>query len=990
MKKTTKQLNTNTFFSGIKQVIINLSSVLTYLLLAVMLMSIQSELWAESKDNITLAVVGPMSGKSKSKGEAMLEGMQMCVDEVNADGGVAGKMVELIIYDDQNNRKKAEKRAQDIINDNKALIVLGHRASSTSVAAGKIYQKNKIPAITGTATADNITENNDWYFSAIFNNSRQGKQIAFYMKEILKHDTVSIISDEDDYGYSLHKSFKNSAEGVGLTILDEWSFNLDDGNIKQKAKQIVEQLSQNGNKGAVFMATHDVETVYFVKEMKDRGLDYLVVGGASVGKQSFSKRFKKFPLEKSNPGYYSDGIYASTYFIYDVAGKEAQQFRHRFQQKYKKDPGAQSASSYDVAAIAIDAIKNAELDLSDIHKSRQKIRDHLASKNSVTEAFSGVSGKIFFDKNGTAYKSVPMAVFNRQKLISAPIQLNQITNYKRISNIRNQFDDALPGNLPVGLMLLDDMYMQQSKVVYTGVKINEIKDFDEKALTYTLDFYLWFRFQGELDIQNLEFLNADEPIDFNKPLKQEKSGQLTYRLYRLKGRFKADFIPGLFAYHQHLLGVSFHHRELSMEKLVFVGDVLNMGTADGESLLEQMRQAQVMGSVSDWSMNNILFYQDIVKGQTLGSIESVKDNQNTVDFSKFNLGVTIKKNEFTLRGLMPIQISIVLAIICFIALIVPNFMKRLKINMIFPKTVWLYHVVIYVLMLMSLEILGIHFLLNIADNYYLNLTTKVFDILWWWVPGILFCSAIGVFIWNPLEKKTNRIVPGMVRGFVTFIIYILLILAIIAFVFDQKITSLLATSGVIAMIIGLAIQINISNIFSGIVINIELPFRIKDWVKIGSFDEGEVVDITWRSTRVKTRHETILCIPNSVASESTIQNFDYPTNITKLWFTIHIDPRHPYKEVEKILYKAAIAAEGVLNDPAPIGTFQKFTEWSGAYWMIYYIDNYGRKLVSTWNLWKQVNLHLERAGMKPLTRRQDIQIFSGKEEQLPGLPIELE
>jgi branched-chain amino acid transport system substrate-binding protein len=116
------------------------------------------------------------------------------------------------------------------------------------------------------------------------------------------------------------------------------------------------------------------------------------------------------------------------------------------------------------------------------------------------------------------------------------------------------------------------------------------------------------------------------------------------------------------------------------------------------------------------------------------------------------------------------------------------------------------------------------------------------------------------------------------------------------------------------MIIGLAIQVNISNVFSGIAINLERPFRVGDWVKIGTLDEGKVIDITWRTTRIQTRNMIILSIPNSKASESPIQNFGSKEDITEFWFTIHIDPNVNTKRVQKILLDALLSAEGVLKN----------------------------------------------------------------------------
>jgi len=128
-------------------------------------------------------------------------------------------------------------------------------------------------------------------------------------------------------------------------------------------------------------------------------------------------------------------------------------------------------------------------------------------------------------------------------------------------------------------------------------------------------------------------------------------------------------------------------------------------------------------------------------------------------------------------------------------------------------------------------------------------------------------------------------------------------------VFEKPITSLLATSGVVTIVIGLAIQMNLSNIFSGIALNIDRSLRIGDWVKIGDFDEGKVVNINWRVTQIKTRRDYILSIPNSTISTSNIHNFSYPDAQYWLLVRVPIEHQHDPRKVEEILLKAVLSVE---------------------------------------------------------------------------------
>ena len=125
------------------------------------------------KKVVYIAVAGPFSGEYKQEGENMLQGIRLYLDKVKQTGELPDMRIELLLEDDQDESAGAERAAEKIAQDNKALVVLGHSYSSTSVAAGKIYRKYEIPAITASATAENVTLNNPWYFRVIPNNAFQ-------------------------------------------------------------------------------------------------------------------------------------------------------------------------------------------------------------------------------------------------------------------------------------------------------------------------------------------------------------------------------------------------------------------------------------------------------------------------------------------------------------------------------------------------------------------------------------------------------------------------------------------------------------------------------------------------------------------------------------------------------------------------------------------------------------------------------------------------
>jgi hypothetical protein len=138
--------------------------------------------------------------------------------------------------------------------------------------------------------------------------------------------------------------------------------------------------------------------------------------------------------------------------------------------------------------------------------------------------------------------------------------------------------------------------------------------------------------------------------------------------------------------------------------------------------------------------------------------------------------------------------------------------------------------------------------------------------------AFLLIHVIEILLWRRMEKKAGQSIPNLVRGMVAFIIYTIAFFMIVAFVFGKTLTGLLATSGVLAMVIGLAIQMNISNIFSGLAINLERPFKIGDIVKIDGH-LGKVENMNWRTTRIRSVWNWSVTIPNHQAAETIILNY---------------------------------------------------------------------------------------------------------------------
>ncbi|MBF0398129.1 MAG: ABC transporter substrate-binding protein, partial [Desulfobacterales bacterium] len=584
------------------------------------------------KKDYYIAVAGPMSGQRKYDGEAMLKGINLCLDEINKKGGINGRKILARIFDDKGQTRIAMNIASQISEDKDILLTLGHFDSSTSYSAGSIYRKTGVPAITASATAVEVTRENDFYFRVITNNAFEGSFIANYLKTLGKQ-SATIIYNKDTYGTSLVESFEKTAKTIGIAVKKKWGFDSESETINEDMSKIITELRAISEPGMLFLAVHGNEAPKIIKSLKFSGADFSIFGPDSFATVSFISGFKEFPEEQTKPGYYTDGIYCASPFMAEIANEKAQKFRKLYMQKYLEEPLWPSACYYDAALVAVEAIKSSDIGNSDqIRKSRREIRTSLANMYRQEDALIGVTGPIYFDKNGDVNRPMAVGEYKKQTFMPAYLQ------YQLIPDPPDS-EVTLKKVLKGDIFVIEGKNMHKYKVVYTGIDVNEIFNLDIKKSTYSMDFYIWFRFEGELDDKDINFVNAASPIDIGKPIFEEQKDGITLRAYRVKGNFKGNFDFSSYPFDKHNLEIKFHHKKDTREQLIYVVDILALP----DSVLKAKHHEIDFKSSVEWKIIDKFYYQDIkTDNSTRGKLDSLNE-QNKYSYSMFNLSILIKK-----------------------------------------------------------------------------------------------------------------------------------------------------------------------------------------------------------------------------------------------------------------------------------------------------------------------------------------------------------
>lgn len=233
----------------------------------------------------------------------------------------------------------------------------------------------------------------------------------------------------------------------------------------------------------------------------------------------------------------------------------------------------------------------------------------------------------------------------------------------------------------------------------------------------------------------------------------------------------------------------------------------------------------------------------------------------------------------------------------------------------------------------ALDILNESLLRNIVALSNIDIKPDLYlrniRIAYWYTPTfILMLILKNEFIdRNDLDNVTK--IPNIIYIVVQVFIFCVPTLLVLSQVFGFELTGILATSGLITAIVGFALQPNLSNIFSGIFVNIEQPFKPHDWITIGD-QTGKVIDVSWRSTRLRSFQNTEITIPNETVAKSIVTNWDRPDKedmsegfhiFTTLSFHPHHDPAH----IGELLFDALKKVRPVDGRPELDLQWVKFT-----------------------------------------------------------------
>jgi small-conductance mechanosensitive channel/CRP-like cAMP-binding protein len=188
------------------------------------------------------------------------------------------------------------------------------------------------------------------------------------------------------------------------------------------------------------------------------------------------------------------------------------------------------------------------------------------------------------------------------------------------------------------------------------------------------------------------------------------------------------------------------------------------------------------------------------------------------------------------------------------------------------------------------------------------------------------------------QKRKGREAPALLHILISVIIYPALLLLILSQILNKDVTGVLATSAVVSVIIGLALQDTLGNFFAGISLHIEQPYHIGDWIKVENW-QGKVIEATWRTTKLRTNNNTVIILPNSRIARDPLEIFTYG-NLNRRTMIFPGPYGEPPEKVIPLVREAVRTTPNVSPERMPVVRIAGFGNSNIDYEILYWVIDY--------------------------------------------------
>jgi branched-chain amino acid transport system substrate-binding protein len=341
--------------------------------------------------DIPIGFFAPITGPAAADGASAKHAVELGLKEANGGGGINGRKVNLIIYDDRLNPQEAVAIANKLIEKDKVVGVVSGSYSGPTRVTAPIFQKAGMPMVAGYAVHPDVTwdpkekKPNDFCFRNGFLGEIEGAAAAEFAVKNLKAKKISLIFMDNDFGRAISSGFAERAEKLGAAVLTKQMYKFPG---EKDFRPYLTRIKE-GNPNIIFAAGYYNEAASIVRQAKELGIKSQILGEEGFDSPKF--------LEIAGPS--AEGVIIATNLDRDDSRPLVQNFLKNYRKAYNEDADMVGASSYDAFMILVNAIRKAGTDPKAIQKALL-----------VTKNYNGLTGRISRFVQGEVVKPVQIQV----------------------------------------------------------------------------------------------------------------------------------------------------------------------------------------------------------------------------------------------------------------------------------------------------------------------------------------------------------------------------------------------------------------------------------------------------------------------------------------------------------------------------------------------------------------------------------------------------
>lgn len=340
----------------------------------------------DTAGSIYIGISCPITGDSAEYGQQFTTAAKITADEINANGGINGKMLEFIVMDSKSDAKESCDIARVFVDNPDVVAVIGDFTSTCSMAAAPIYQEAGLTMISPSASHVDYAPIGDYIFGTMAMQADESRFQAKSEKKFQGHDSTAILYINNDWGVLAEEAFNEGASNVGLEVTACESYVAGETDFKT----VLTKLRQT-NPDVLTILGQYAEASSVVNQCAELGWDIPI----DVAGSSLSQQFIDLCSEHAN------GIYSQAPFFYEESDPAQAAFGAKFKAELGYDPTVFGCIMHDTVELMALAIGTASSD-TDRTAVRDAIRDY--------EGYSGLMGPIIFNEDGAVIRDFRVAV----------------------------------------------------------------------------------------------------------------------------------------------------------------------------------------------------------------------------------------------------------------------------------------------------------------------------------------------------------------------------------------------------------------------------------------------------------------------------------------------------------------------------------------------------------------------------------------------------